>query len=99
MTFRDARAFKEIIIRFSIQERRALKVIRNTSGQIRAKCVKKNCPFTLYASFDNATKCYQVKTFKPTHTCSVAYKNKRVTAKWLATNYLYKYKCIYAMKL
>ena len=33
------------------------------------------------------------------YNCPVTFKNKRVTTKWLATNYLYKYKSIHAMKL
>ena len=33
------------------------------------------------------------------HNCLVTCKNKRVTAKWLAANYLHKYKCIHAMTL
>ena len=60
---------------------------------------EKNCPFTMYASFDNATKRYQMKTFQPIHTCSVVFKNRRVIVKWLAVNYLHKYKCIHAMRL
>ena len=40
-----------------------------------------------------------MKTFVDEHNCDFSYKNKRVTAKWLAANYLHKYKCISAMKL
>ena len=62
-------------------------------------CARKNYPWTIYATRDYATKYFQVNTFVNEYNCLVTCKNKRVTAKWLATNYLHKYKCILAMKL
>ena len=53
----------------------------------------------VYASRDSVTHHFQIKTFFEDHTCPVSSKNKRVTAKWLAANYLCKYRCIHAMRL
>lgn len=84
MTFRCASELKKLLL-----------VVWNTTGQIRAKCIKPNCPWLIYASNDTITKYFMVKTYVDEHNCQVSFKNKKVTAKWLATNYLYK--CIGAI--
>ncbi|XP_050222158.1 uncharacterized protein LOC126672252 [Mercurialis annua] len=91
--------FKEALVRFSIQERRELKLVRNTQKEVRAKCVRTSCPFQIYASEETESKAFLVKTYNPEHTCMVTFKNRRVTTKWLAKNYLCKYKSLARMRL
>ncbi|XP_015580962.1 uncharacterized protein LOC107262062 [Ricinus communis] len=99
MTFKGTSEFKEVDTRYSLQERKDLRLVRNTDGQVKVKCMKRNCPFVLYASNEGNKKVFQVKTFVDEDNCAICYKNRKVTAKWLASNYLYKYKCIATMKL
>ena len=53
----------------------------------------------VYASYDNVSHHFQIKTYFKEHNYLVISKNKRVTVKWLAANYLHKFKCIHAIKL
>ena len=39
----SAKQFKEALIKFAVQERREIKLVRNTTKEVRAKCVKQNC--------------------------------------------------------
>ncbi|XP_050238794.1 uncharacterized protein LOC126680332 [Mercurialis annua] len=91
--------FKEALTKFSIQERRELKLVRNTRTEVRARCARASCPWNIYASEETETKAFLVKTYNPNHTCLVTFKNRRVGTKWLAKNYLNKYKCIGHMRL
>ncbi|XP_050209237.2 uncharacterized protein LOC126659951 [Mercurialis annua] len=99
MIFKGPGEFKEVVTRFSIQEKRDLKLVRNTSDQVRFKCKEKFCPFVLYASKEKANSAFMVKTFMEGHTCGITSTNRRVTGTWLAHNYLNKYHCIAAMKV
>ena len=72
---------------------------RNTETQTRAKCVRRSCPWHIYATRDNASNVYQIKTLVNEHSYPFTNKNRRVTAKWLSLNYLHKFKCISAMTL
>ena len=53
----------------------------------------------IYASRDNVSHSYQIKTHVDEYNYGVSYRNRRVTTKWLAYNYLNKYKCIAMMSL
>ena len=53
----------------------------------------------VYTFRDSVSHKFQIKTFFKDHTYHVTSKNKRVTIKWLATNYLCKYKCIHTIRL
>ncbi|XP_050218896.2 uncharacterized protein LOC126669464 [Mercurialis annua] len=99
MIFKGPGEFKEVVTRFSIQEKRDLKLIRNTSDQVRFKCKETFCPFVLYASREKANSAFMVKTFIEGHTCGITSTNRRVTGMWLAQNYLNKYHCIASMKV
>ena len=66
---------------------------------MRAKCVKTNCPFNIFASKKIAAGGLIVKTFMLEHNCPMSFKNRRVTTKWVAFNYLFKYKSIGTMRL
>lgn len=49
-------------------------------------CVK-GCPFKMWASYIEPTKCWQIKTLLNDHNCVWNYNNKLVTVKWLANKY------------
>ncbi|XVE86134.1 hypothetical protein DITRI_Ditri18aG0011800 [Diplodiscus trichospermus] len=91
--------FKEALTRFGLQERRDIRIVRNTKHEVRAKCANSKCPWMIFASYDSVTKRFLVKTYMEEHTCQISYKNKRVTTKWLAKNYLAKFKCLASMRL
>ena len=51
-----------------VQERRELKLVRNTTKEVRAKCVKENYDWMIFASQDTRANGFLVKTYKPEHT-------------------------------
>ena len=51
-------------------------------------CVqKKGCPWFIFASVENKTEDFIIKTYNPQHKCRRVFKNKRVTTKFLAAYY------------
>ncbi|XVE74864.1 hypothetical protein DITRI_Ditri12bG0052600 [Diplodiscus trichospermus] len=99
MSLNCPKQFKEALTKFGVQERKEIKIIRNTKTEVRARCTKSNYPWMIYASYDSVTKRFVMKTYMEEHTCQITYKNKRVTTKWLARNYSSKYKRIASMRL
>ena len=65
--FRSPKEFKEALTRESIQSQKEIHLVRNTETQTRARCVRKSCPWHIYATLDKANKVYQIKTLVHEH--------------------------------
>ena len=94
-----AKELKEALVKYAVQERREIKLVRNTTAEVRAKCVNPNCQWMIFGLKDTSAKGFLIKTYIPEHSCAISFKNRRVTTKWIARNYLYKYKSIASMRL
>ncbi|KAL3746914.1 hypothetical protein ACJRO7_015795 [Eucalyptus globulus] len=88
MAFDSSRQFKDALIKYSVAERREIKFIKNEKKVVRAKCANESCPWKIYGSIDARSGSFHVKTYHSEHTCSIRFKNRRVTSSWLANHYL-----------
>ncbi|KAL3519922.1 hypothetical protein ACH5RR_018071 [Cinchona calisaya] len=88
--FESAKPFRLGTKNCAIVHGKPVKPNTNENERVRAKC-KTPCKWFVYASVDKAlgTKDLVVKTLNDEHTnCSHAWKNKNITAAWLANRYL-----------
>ncbi|XP_039155395.1 uncharacterized protein LOC120286880 [Eucalyptus grandis] len=98
MIFDSSRQFKEALIKYSVVERREIKFIKNEKKCVRAKCVSESCPWRISGSIDARSGSFHVKTYHSEHTCSISFKNNRVTSSWLANHYLATIKAMPTIK-
>jgi NAD-dependent dihydropyrimidine dehydrogenase PreA subunit len=66
--------------------------------RVRAACVE-NCPWYLFAAPDSRTKAWVVKKYVREHKCERDWVLKQFTAKYLAANYLEKFRADDKMSL
>ena len=65
----SAKQFKDALVKFTIQKRKEIKLVRNTMKEVRAKFVKSNYQLYIFASKESETKGLIVKTYMPDHSC------------------------------
>lgn len=87
MKFYDAKQFREAILKIYIAAQRNIDFIRNTKTFVRARCSQQNCPWKIYGAFVRKTGSFQIRAYQEEHTCSINFKNKRVTSAWLSKHF------------
>lgn len=88
--FRDLNLFRKGLSTFGIQNGFAHTFIKNDKKWVIVKCVGTHCSWRIHMSKENEGDGFQIKTFTTEHCCGTHYTNKRVTAKWVGTQYLEK---------
>ena len=56
--------------------------VKNEGKRVRAKC-KDNCPWVLFASYENNHDTFVVKTYNHKHNCTRENRNKMATSNFL----------------
>ena len=92
MLFASSDDFRNACREYSIMNKKDIKLRPNEKWRIRAKC-KLPCPWVVFASKYDDNETLQIKSFNDVHSnCRPAYKNRNVTAKWLAKRYMENFK-------
>lgn len=70
--------------KYSVGRGVEINLIVDESKRIRVVCTKP-CPWLLFASTNNRSGDFVVKTYNPEHRCNRVFKNKRATRKFLVS--------------
>ncbi|KAK8934408.1 hypothetical protein KSP39_PZI014899 [Platanthera zijinensis] len=93
MLFDNVDHFKDILLRYSIQEDIKLKKIKNDRIRVTVKCNNDDkCSWRLHASTYGDGVTFKVKTMGGVHTCVRNLKGGGVMAKWIANEFKDDYK-------
>jgi len=83
MIFSSVELLRKAIIEYNLKHRVDIRIPRNDRSKVGAHCAV-GCPWTLYASLDNRTKAFMVKTYVGEYNCRKEWVLKRCTTKWLS---------------
>ncbi|XP_061353582.1 uncharacterized protein LOC133298332 [Gastrolobium bilobum] len=84
MEFVSLQLFKNDVKDYNIDLGRQFKWLKNDKVRARAKCSNDECDWTIYCSWNNKMKAFQIKTFNNIHTCCRLFRNKRASRDWVA---------------
>ncbi|RYR10214.1 hypothetical protein Ahy_B05g078686 isoform A [Arachis hypogaea] len=90
MKFRTKWKFREAVKKYTIQEGRSIKLVKNDNIRCRAVCKVSDCPWVTYASRDHEDTCWQIKTFNDDHTCPREDKNRTANRNWVCSKLVKK---------
>ncbi|XP_022894136.1 uncharacterized protein LOC111408628 [Olea europaea var. sylvestris] len=74
-----------------VRHNKEIKYLKNDAKRLRATC-KQICSWILYATKQEDKLSFEIKTFEGVHSCSMVYKNRRVTPTYLAGKYASDFK-------
>ena len=78
---------RKAISEYTCQSRRAITLPVNDQQRVAARCVE-DCPWSLWASYDNRSKCVMIKKLNDVHTCEKRWKIKAFSYKFIAQKYI-----------
>ncbi|KAM3190289.1 hypothetical protein ACQJBY_068460 [Aegilops geniculata] len=80
---------RKAIREYSCKERLNITFSKNDKIRLGAKC-DVGCPWCLYASYDNWTQSFMIKTFKDEHNCSKKWQVRAFTSRYIAHKFVDK---------
>ncbi|XP_059303689.1 uncharacterized protein LOC132055743 [Lycium ferocissimum] len=84
MIFGSVDEFRDAVTKCAVQRRVQIEKFVNEPTRVRVRCCKKNCKWILYASLDNETNNFVIRTYIPLHKCEKSTKNYLCNSKFLA---------------
>lgn len=86
LMFATAKIFRSAVKKHAILHRRPIKQCRNYGSRVKFVC-EAPCEWKIYASKMQRTDTYQVKVYKPKHTCTPTFEQKQINSTWIAEQY------------
>jgi alpha-galactosidase len=87
MKFSAKKEFKDVVIKYSLHERKVVRFVKDDPIRVRAACDWPHCPWVCLCSKNSRTTSWQIATFVDEHTCPPRRDNKLVTAARIAEKY------------
>lgn len=84
--FASAKIFRDAVKKQAIVERRPIVQCRNYGPRVRLVC-SNGCEWKIYASKMSNSDTYQIKVYKPVHTCIQTFDQKQINSRWIANYY------------
>ncbi|CAL1371209.1 unnamed protein product [Linum trigynum] len=91
MRFASPEQFKEAITRHSIEIGADIRWVRSSQKKKEVVCAQ-NCGWRVYASWYGKRETFIVKGVGTPHDCPRSFRNRGATAKWIATEYLERFR-------
>lgn len=85
--FASVELLRKAISEYTCQSRRAITLPVNDQQRLEARCVE-GCPWYMWASYDNRSKCFMIKKLNDVHTCERNWKIKAFSYKFIAQKYI-----------
>lgn len=86
MLFASSKVFRAAVKKQAILERRPIKQCKNYGSRVKFIC-EPPCEWKIYASKMRDTDNYQIKVYKPKHTCNTTFHQKQINSRWIADEY------------
>ena len=91
MVFDSVELLRKVVAQYAVKNRVQIRKKRNNKQRFEAVC-EEGCPWKLVAVNDNRTQSFLVKTLIAEHTCEKVWDVKELTAPFLATKYVEKFR-------
>ena len=86
MIFSSPQVFRQALVEWTVRQGYDIKYLKNENKRITVVC-KFDYGFRIHASPMQGEKTFQIKTFKPKHTCGMKFKSHLVTSSYIANKY------------
>ncbi|CAN6275091.1 unnamed protein product [Urochloa humidicola] len=88
MAFSTVEDLRQAINEYSIKTRQQLKKLKNDKKIVEVVCADEECPFYMWASFDNRKNSFVVKRFVGEHSCAKEWEIKEFTSRYMANEFI-----------
>ncbi|KAL0346028.1 UNVERIFIED_CONTAM: hypothetical protein Sradi_4434100 [Sesamum radiatum] len=87
MIFSSISDFKDVVYGHAVKIRRNLKITKNDSRRIYARCDRKGCEWRINALKVIGETTFQIREYNSVHTCARSFNVKNVNSGWLSKKY------------
>ncbi|KAH7859679.1 hypothetical protein Vadar_004171 [Vaccinium darrowii] len=82
--FKDVSEFRDVLQKYAVAHRFAYRLKKNETTRASGRCVSKDCPWRIHASWVPAAESFRIKKFNNSHTCGgESWKSAHPAKNWL----------------